>query len=80
MFQEDLSSAPPFSKDRYGSVDVVYIICYQDLGITENFQRWMIKNNPVKEVKVIKEADHMVMLSRPKELCECLSEVVNTYV
>ncbi|KAG1341773.1 putative Salicylic acid-binding protein 2 [Cocos nucifera] len=80
LFLEDLSSAPPFSKGHYGSVDVVYIICCQDLAITENFQRWMIENNPVKEVKVIEEADHMAMLSRPKELCKYLSEVVNTYV
>nr|XP_010908450.1 salicylic acid-binding protein 2 isoform X1 [Elaeis guineensis] len=79
-FLEDLSSAPPFSKGHYGSVDVVYIICCQDLAITEKFQRWMIENNPVKEVKVIEEADHMAMLSRPKELCECLLEIVTTYV
>ncbi|XP_038983632.1 salicylic acid-binding protein 2-like [Phoenix dactylifera] len=79
LFHEDLSSAPPFSKGRYGSVDVVYIICCQDLGITKDFQHWMIKNNPVKEVKVIEEADHMAMLSRPKELCKYLSEVIDTY-
>lgn len=79
LFQEDLSTIPPFSKNCYGSVDVVYIVCSQDLGITKDFQHWMINNNPVKEVKVIEEADHMAMLSRPKELYKCLMEVIDTY-
>lgn len=79
LFQEDLSSTPPFCKGHYGSVDTIYIICQQDAAIAEDFQHWMIKNNPVKEVKVIEGADHMVMLSRPKELCQYLLDIANTY-
>ncbi|XP_073103991.1 polyneuridine-aldehyde esterase isoform X3 [Elaeis guineensis] len=62
------------------SLNLYQLCSVEDLAITEKFQRWMIENNPVKEVKVIEEADHMAMLSRPKELCECLLEIVTTYV
>ncbi|KAL0917087.1 hypothetical protein M5K25_012131 [Dendrobium thyrsiflorum] len=79
LFQEDLKKAPILSKEGYGSVDKVYIICKQDAAITEDYQRWMISNNPVKEVMEI-EADHMVMLSRPQELCKHLKSIFNKYI
>ncbi|CAL9754793.1 unnamed protein product [Musa acuminata subsp. burmannicoides] len=77
FFLEDLVSMPPFSESRYGSVEKVYVVCAQDEGISEEFQRWMIKNNPVKVVKEIEDADHMAMFSTPKQLFQCLSDVVD---
>ncbi|KAF0918960.1 hypothetical protein E2562_027511 [Oryza meyeriana var. granulata] len=78
MFVEDLQVQQPYSKERYGSARKVYIVCKQDLAIPEGFQRWMIENNPVDEVKEI-DADHVVMLSRPDELARCLADVAESY-
>lgn len=77
IFQEDLSSKSAFSKERYGSVDKVFIICGEDCVFTADFQRWMVENSQVKEVMEIKEADHMAMLSKPKELCQCLEQIIS---
>ena len=63
----------------YGSVRRVYIVCDQDNIMKEDFQRWMIENNPTDEVKVITSFDHMVMFSKPKELCSCLQEIAGKY-
>jgi len=79
MFVEDLSKAPNFSAKRYGSVSRVFIVCTEDQGIPEHFQRWMIDNYPVNEVKVIEGSDHMPMLSKPRELCQCLLDIAGTY-
>ncbi|XP_062223495.1 salicylic acid-binding protein 2-like [Phragmites australis] len=78
MFVEDLQVQQPYSNARYGSVRKVYIVCTEDYCIVERFQRWMVSNNPVEEVKEI-AADHMVMLSRPKELVKCLVEIADKY-
>ncbi|XP_020575680.1 methylesterase 3-like [Phalaenopsis equestris] len=78
-FQEDLRNRAAFSKERYGSVDKVIIVCGEDAILTVDFQHWMIKNNTVKEVMEIKEADHMAMLSKPKELCQCLTKIIKNY-
>ncbi|KAL0909293.1 hypothetical protein M5K25_020146 [Dendrobium thyrsiflorum] len=79
LFQEDLSNKSAYSMERYGSVDKMFIICGDDAILTADFQHWMIQNNPVKEVMEIKEADHMAMLSKPKELCQCLAKIISNY-
>ncbi|XP_058081643.1 salicylic acid-binding protein 2-like [Magnolia sinica] len=79
LFQEDLSNAPIFSEERYGSVRRVFIICDEDKGIPNNFQHWMVENNPVKEVKVINGSDHMPMFCKPRELCDCLLEIAQMH-
>lgn len=78
LFMEDLAVQQPFTKDRYGSVRKVYVVCKEDYAIVEGFQRWMVENSPVDEVKEI-VADHMVMLSRPKELVQCLTDITEKY-
>ena len=67
------------TKEKYGTVRRVYIVCDQDSAMKEDFQRWMIEKNPTDEVKVITGSDHMVMFSKPKELCTCLQEIVEKY-
>nr|CAD1841098.1 unnamed protein product [Ananas comosus var. bracteatus] len=79
LFIEDLKDQPPFSKNRYGSVNTVYIICAQDQAITVEYQRSMIVKSPVKEVKTIKNADHMAMLSTPEELSQYLMDIAEAY-
>uniref|UniRef100_K3XLW9 AB hydrolase-1 domain-containing protein n=1 Tax=Setaria italica TaxID=4555 RepID=K3XLW9_SETIT len=78
MFVEDLAVQQPFTKGGYGSVRRVYVVCTEDHAIAEGFQRLMVENDPVDEVKEI-AADHMVMLSRPDELVRCLTDIVEKY-
>ncbi|XP_021836507.2 salicylic acid-binding protein 2 [Spinacia oleracea] len=63
------------SKERYGSVRSAFVVCEEDQGISQTFQRWMISNNGVKEVKELKGSDHMPMLCMPKQLSDCLVEI-----
>ncbi|KAF8377491.1 hypothetical protein HHK36_030871 [Tetracentron sinense] len=80
LFLEDLAEAEMFSKEGYGSVARVFVVCKEDAAITEEFQRWMIENDEgVKEVKEIEGADHMPMLSKPEELCRCLLDIGHSY-
>ncbi|KAF8041279.1 hypothetical protein BT93_A0022 [Corymbia citriodora subsp. variegata] len=64
---------------RYGSVRRVCIVCDQDLLLMEGLQRWMVEMNPPDEVKVISGSDHMVMFSKPLELCASLEEIGQHY-
>ncbi|CDP19580.1 unnamed protein product [Coffea canephora] len=79
-FLEDLAKAKPFSPERYGSVKRAYIVCKEDKICPLDFQRWLIQNIGVTEVKEIKDADHMVMLSKPQELCQNLLEIASNYI
>ncbi|KAF9678427.1 hypothetical protein SADUNF_Sadunf07G0033800 [Salix dunnii] len=67
------------TKEKYGSVPRVYFICDQDNVTKEALQRWMIENNPPDEVKVVSGSDHMLMFSKPQEMCSCLLEVAKNY-
>ncbi|KAK6237565.1 hypothetical protein QUC31_003034 [Theobroma cacao] len=67
------------TREKYGCVRRVFIVCDKDKVTDEDFQRWMIENNPPEEVKLISESDHMVMFSKPQELCSCLEEIAEKY-
>ena len=43
MFVEDLVLQQPYTKERYGSVRKVYIVCTEDHAIVDKFQRWMVE-------------------------------------
>ncbi|KAL6845531.1 hypothetical protein ACP4OV_025026 [Aristida adscensionis] len=75
----DLKSQPPFSEGRYGAVRKVYVVCKQDLAMVEAYQRRMIEDCPVAEVREIAGADHMAMFSAPVELAAHLADVANKY-
>uniref|UniRef100_A0A1J3I7Z1 Methylesterase 4 n=1 Tax=Noccaea caerulescens TaxID=107243 RepID=A0A1J3I7Z1_NOCCA len=76
---KNLVGTRSFSKEGYGSVTRIYIVCGEDLAISEDYQLWMIKNFPPKEVMEIKDADHMPMFSKPQELCALLLEIADKY-
>ncbi|GAY32026.1 hypothetical protein CUMW_273150 [Citrus unshiu] len=59
---------------HFGSVDRVYVICKEDEVMKEDFQRAMIEDYHPKQVVSISAAGHMVMLSKPEELCQILLE------
>ncbi|KAJ9177197.1 hypothetical protein P3X46_012436 [Hevea brasiliensis] len=67
------------TKERHGSVPRIYVVCGQDNIVKEDLQRWMIQENPPDEVKLISDSDHMVMFSKPQELCSYLKEIANKY-
>ncbi|XP_042487808.1 methylesterase 2-like [Macadamia integrifolia] len=77
-FSNDLDKIQ-LSEEKYGSVDRVFIVAKDDLAITEDFQREMIANYSVKEVKVIHHSGHMPMLSRPMVLSAHLLEIARNY-
>lgn len=79
MFMEDLATLDKFSDEKFGSVPRVYVIAAEDKTIPPDFQRWLIENNPVKEVKEIKGADHMPMFTQPDALAKALVEVAEKY-
>ncbi|KAF8012521.1 hypothetical protein BT93_I0624 [Corymbia citriodora subsp. variegata] len=79
LFMEDLSTASNFTREGYGSTTRVFIVCKQDLGIPLDFQQWMIANCGANHVLEVDGADHMAMLSKPQEICNCLLEIGAKY-
>ncbi|XP_062075493.1 methyl jasmonate esterase 1-like [Humulus lupulus] len=77
--EELLNKQLKLTKEKYGSVRRVFIVCDQDHAIEESLQRWMIERNPPHEVMVINGTDHMVMLSRPLELFSYLGQIAHKY-
>ncbi|KAL8038432.1 hypothetical protein ABFX02_11G106400 [Erythranthe guttata] len=67
------------TKENYGSVPRVYIVCDEDNLMKEDMQRWIIRHNQPHEVKVINGSDHMAMISKPHDLCSLLLEIADNY-
>ncbi|OMO56787.1 polyneuridine-aldehyde esterase-like protein [Corchorus capsularis] len=78
-FMKDLAKESLLTKEKFGCVKRVYIVCKDDLLIKESLQKWYIENSPTEDIMVIEGADHMPMFSKPKELCQCLQEVAEKY-
>ncbi|KAI3700678.1 hypothetical protein L2E82_45315 [Cichorium intybus] len=76
LFLKDLANAKQFTEEGYGSVKRAFVVCQEDKAINEDFQRWMIENNPVVEEKELTGVDHMPMLCDPKQLSVCLLDIV----
>lgn len=80
LFIEDLSQQKNFSIQGYGSVPLAFIVSTEDQEIPLNFQHWMIQNAGINvEVLEIKGADHMLMISKPQELCDSLLQIATKY-
>ncbi|CAB4317873.1 unnamed protein product [Prunus armeniaca] len=76
LFLEDfMTKECQLTEPKFGSVTKVFVVCEGDEVVKEEFQRWMIENGPTAQVILIREAGHMVMLSKPEQLCGCLCEV-----
>ncbi|RWR83176.1 putative esterase PIR7A [Cinnamomum micranthum f. kanehirae] len=65
-FGEDMSREIMVSEQNYGSVSRVYVASKEDELMKEDFQHWIIENNPPREVREIHGSDHMPMLSKPQ--------------
>ncbi|KAG6398492.1 hypothetical protein SASPL_139954 [Salvia splendens] len=79
LFLEDLSKRSRFTKEGFGSVKRVFAVCKEDKGIPLDFQLWQIAENGADEVKVLENIDHMAMLSKPHDVCQCLLEIAKVY-
>ncbi|WOL06741.1 hypothetical protein Cni_G15475 [Canna indica] len=76
FFFGDLQKRMVVTQEKYGSARRVFVVCKEDAAMAKDFQRWMIKRSPeAVRVKEIDGADHMVMLSKPRELCKVLVEI-----
>ncbi|XP_047319101.1 salicylic acid-binding protein 2-like [Impatiens glandulifera] len=79
LFVVDLAKKN-LSKEGYGIVPRVYIVCNEDKTITTDFQKWIIENmEGVKQVKVMDGIDHMPMLSGPSDLSIHLLDIAAEY-
>ncbi|CAL4952836.1 unnamed protein product [Urochloa decumbens] len=65
--------------ERYGAVRRVCVVAEEDASWSADFQRRMASWNPGTEVRGLHGADHMPMLSKPRELSELLMEVADRY-
>ncbi|MCE5166256.1 hypothetical protein HAX54_016504 [Datura stramonium] len=72
---EDVSKEIVLSSKRYGSVRRVFIVAAEDKLLRKEFQQRMIEKNPPDEVKEIQGSDHMVMMSKPLQLCNLLLSI-----
>ncbi|KAF0918168.1 hypothetical protein E2562_023107 [Oryza meyeriana var. granulata] len=79
LYVDDLRRQPAFREDRYGTVRKVYVVIEHDMLAVVEYQRWMIANVEVAEVKVMDAGDHMSMLSAPEELAGNLADIANRY-
>lgn len=75
----DVAFSSEHTNEKYGLVPRIYIVCDQDNVYHEDFQRWMVENNPTDEIKMITGSDHMVMFSKPRALCSCLQDIEEKY-
>ncbi|XP_030467256.1 methylesterase 10-like [Syzygium oleosum] len=75
MFMEDLADESLLTEERFGSVERIFVVCGDDKLMEADFQRRMIDRSPPKAVKLIEEADHVAMLSKPHELCQCFEDI-----
>ncbi|CAI9098949.1 OLC1v1035688C2 [Oldenlandia corymbosa var. corymbosa] len=62
------------SKEKYGSVRRAFIIGHA-LEDRAETQRWNVEKNLPDAVWEIEGADHMIMMSKPQELCDILVDI-----
>ncbi|KAJ4950056.1 hypothetical protein NE237_026888 [Protea cynaroides] len=75
---EDMEKETAVSEEKYGSVTRVFILCDED-GVMKELLLWIIANSPPNEVVEIPGSDHMVMMSKPLELCNSLQKIAFKY-
>lgn len=68
------------TEENYGSVRRVYVKLEDDNVINEPVERFRLENDPPEEVVIIQNADHMAMLSNPRDLSSCFLQISQKYV
>ncbi|KAI3808587.1 hypothetical protein L1987_24541 [Smallanthus sonchifolius] len=80
FFLEDMNKDSLLTRDKYGSVSKVYVVCEGDCVMDEEFQRFVIEDNPPNEIKTFPGAGHMIMLSKSKDVSFYLQEIATRYI
>lgn len=71
-----LAKQTAVTKEKNGRVPKVFFITEKDNIVLQDFQEWIIeRTGPYAKVKLIKNSDHMAMLSKPKKLCSELLKI-----
>ncbi|KAF2295147.1 hypothetical protein GH714_031697 [Hevea brasiliensis] len=79
LLLKELSKESLLTEDKFGSVNRVFIVCESDRLLKKDLQEWFLEIMPTKDVKFIAGADHMVMLSKPIELCHMFLDIADRY-
>ncbi|CAH2064475.1 unnamed protein product, partial [Thlaspi arvense] len=79
LYAKEMEGEDLVTKERYGSGKRVFILCEGDNVLPEEIQKWMISNYEPDEVKVIEEAGHMAMITKPQQLSQLLKEIAAKY-
>ncbi|KAM7498048.1 hypothetical protein LguiA_022462 [Lonicera macranthoides] len=80
IYRDEISlKEASLTKKNYGSVHRAFILCSNDIILPEEAAKTIIQNYPPDIVKVINGADHMVMFSKPQDLCSSLEEIAEKY-
>ena len=53
LYPKEMEGKDLLTKERYGSMKRVFIVCEGDNVVPEEIQRWMISNYEPNEVKVV---------------------------
>ncbi|KAM3354124.1 hypothetical protein ACQJBY_025015 [Aegilops geniculata] len=80
LFMDDpvMKDTSLLTDTNYGSVKKVYVVAKADGSSTEEMQRWMVLLSPGTEAEEIAGADHAIMSSRPRELCDALVKIADS--
>nr|1SCI_A Chain A, (S)-acetone-cyanohydrin lyase [Hevea brasiliensis]1SCK_A Chain A, (S)-acetone-cyanohydrin lyase [Hevea brasiliensis]1SCQ_A Chain A, (S)-acetone-cyanohydrin lyase [Hevea brasiliensis] len=79
LFQNILAKRPFFTKEGYGSIKKIYVWTDQDEIFLPEFQLWQIENYKPDKVYKVEGGDHLLQLTKTKEIAEILQEVADTY-
>lgn len=79
LYPNEMGDEDLLTKERYGSGKRVFIVCEGDNVVPEEIQKWMISNYEPNEVKLVEEAGHMAMLTKPQQLSRLLQEIAARY-
>ncbi|XP_057450986.1 methyl jasmonate esterase 1-like isoform X1 [Lotus japonicus] len=71
-----LAKQTAVTKEKNGRVPKVFFITEKDNIVLQDFQEWIIeRSGPYAKVKLIKNSDHMAMLSKPKKISSELLKI-----
>ncbi|KAF3550953.1 hypothetical protein DY000_02004546, partial [Brassica cretica] len=76
---ETIDTSLVLTPERFGSVNRIFVLSDKDRTLVKEFQLWMIKNNPPNHVEHIQDSDHMVMISKPLDLGDCLLSLAKKF-
>ncbi|TKY59133.1 Salicylic acid-binding protein 2 [Spatholobus suberectus] len=77
--EQDMAKVLALSHSRFGSVSRVFVVSQEDRVVDPDLQRWMVEHNPPNHVIYVSGSDHMVMMSKPIDICNHLQTIAAHY-